>query len=130
MSNYPASCARIRRQKSILEDLQRFDRIGTTNPSKPKRFRTGSGGARLGPDAAEKDCRGAGPANCETSAGAEKGVGDVLLREYATFRDSCLFRADRISNQADPHEDCCVTAEQPLELSSVNEKRDPHFTRA
>lgn len=43
MSNYPATCVRIQKQKSILEDLRRFDRIGTTNPSKPKRLRTRSG---------------------------------------------------------------------------------------
>jgi RNA polymerase sigma factor (sigma-70 family) len=43
MFNYPVSCARIRRQKSILEDLRRFDRIGTTNPSKIKPLGATSG---------------------------------------------------------------------------------------
>jgi len=43
MFNYPANCARTRRQRSILEDLRRFDQICTTNPSKIKRLGTASG---------------------------------------------------------------------------------------
>jgi RNA polymerase sigma factor (sigma-70 family) len=42
MLNYPANCAHTRRERSILEDLRRFDQISTTSPSKIKRLGTAS----------------------------------------------------------------------------------------